>query len=329
MSKNTGKVKIALATLVLGTLAATAHGLNLTKKEYKDADVVLNSRNSLSLRGEVSDESVSKVIKQLRQLDTDREAGKPVYLVLYTPGGSVQAGLELFEAAKGLRRPVKTITIFAASMGFQAAQSLEERLILESGVLMSHKAAGGHTGEFDSGNESQLDNRIGLWKQRVKDLDLKTVERTKGKQTLQSYMKAYENELWLTGKQAVEGGYADRIVTVRCDGTLNASEEQVFGSPGMEVRVKFSRCPLQTGPEEVEMHIKTNRGVMPIEEFTSKGGLLGVECAVAASRVTPTAEGVLCAVDANLTREKIEQERQKIQRSYSAAGMRSGIVTRF
>ncbi len=323
------KVKIALTALVLGALAVTAHGLKLSRKSSKDADVILSDRNALSLKGEVSDESVGKLIKQLRELDTDKEAGEPIYLVLYTPGGSIQAGLELIEAAKGMRRPVKTITIFAASMGFQTAQNLEERLILESGVLMSHKARGGYTGEFDSGNESQLDSRISLWKQRIKELDLKTVERTKGKQTLQSYMKAYENELWLTGHQAVEGGYADRTATVRCDSSLNSSEEQVFSSFGMEVRVKFSRCPLQTGPESVEMHIKTNRGTMAIEEFTSKGGILGVDCTVAASRVVPTQEGVLCAVDGNLTREKIELQRQKIYQSYTSAGMRAGVVTRF
>jgi len=106
-------------------------------------------------------------------------------------------------------------------MGFQIAQNLGERLVLKSGVMMSHHAEGGTEGQMGGKGQSQLQARIGLWERRIKELDEETVRRTKGKQTLASYQEAYDHELWLTGKEAVEQGYADRVVTVRCDSSLD------------------------------------------------------------------------------------------------------------
>src|SRR5690349_7507606 len=121
------KSTIAVIGVLLATAAAAS--LKIRSAPAKDADVVLTDKNSVTLRGEVSDESVNALIKTLRSLDTDKEVGKPIYLTVYSPGGSIQSGIELNDAVKGLRRPVKTITIFAASMGFQIVQNLDERLI--------------------------------------------------------------------------------------------------------------------------------------------------------------------------------------------------------
>lgn len=241
-------------------------------------DIKLTADNTVTLRTSFNSSSVTKLKQDLLELDANLKSGYPIYLVLYTPGGSIQKGLELFEFVKGLNRPVHTITIFAASMGFQTVQSLGKRYILKYGVLMSHKARGGFEGEF-GGGLSQLDSRYGLWLRRVDMLDKVTVARTGGKQTLKSYRAAYDNELWLNGPEAVEKGYADDVATVSCDTTLTSKTvNQVFDLGFFRVTASFSGCPIITSPTAVRGELLTNDGFMETKDFLVKNGKFGEKC---------------------------------------------------
>jgi len=232
----------------------------------------LTKDNTAVLFGVVDSTSVSDVMQQIQKLDSSLKSGYAINLVLYTPGGSIQDGLELIEYLKSVNRPINTITVFAASMGFQIAQNLKNRYILQNGVLMSHKAAGGFEGEFGDGN-SQIDSRYGLWMSRIKEMDEQTVAKTKGKQTLASYRKAYQNELWLTGAQAVKGGYADLVISAQCDKSLDSTRSQHLEIMGFGINVVYSSCPLNTNPLSVEIEIPTNKGVMKHADFLAKGGV--------------------------------------------------------
>ena len=111
-------------------------------------------------------------------MDASLKSGYPIYLFLNTPGGSIQAGLELIEGLNGINRPIHTVTLFAASMGWQLVQHLGTRYVLKYGVLMSHKARGQFSGEF-GGGASQMDARYGLWLKRVHIME--TLQYTRGK----------------------------------------------------------------------------------------------------------------------------------------------------
>lgn len=278
-------------------------------------DIKLTADNTAVLRSSFNSSSVSKLKQDLLELNANLKSGYPIYLVLYTPGGSIQKGLELFEFVKGLNRPVHTITIFAASMGFQTVQSLGERYILNYGVLMSHKARGGFQGEF-GGGLSQLDSRYGLWLRRVDMLDKVTVKRTNGKQTLKSYRASYDNELWLNGPEAVAQGYADDIATVSCDVTLTSKTiDQTFDLGFFRITASFSGCPLLTAPVGIRGELLTNNGFVETHDFLKKNGKFGKKCRE--KEVSPskdyygnTVQGKpaqLCAYDKELTLPKIEQ----------------------
>jgi ATP-dependent protease ClpP protease subunit len=233
----------------------------------------LSKDNTAVLFGVVDGTSVSDVIQQIQKLDSSMKSGYPIYLVLYTPGGSIQDGLELIEFLNSVNRPVNTVTIFAASMGFQIAQNAGNRYIIQNGVLMSHKAAGGFEGEFGDGM-SQIDSRYGLWMSRILELDQQTVKRTNGKQTLKSYRAAYQNELWRTGSQSVKEGYADKVVQASCSKDLNdTTRVQNLEFFGMPIKVTYSGCPLNTNPLSVEVELPTNKGTMSHKEFLAKGGV--------------------------------------------------------
>lgn len=154
--------KIAM-TFILGLFMSSCG------EAAKDGQVVLKENNTIVLSDEVNAMTVAKVLEQARDLDSKLKKGEPLYLILNTPGGSVSDGLELVDMLKGMDRKVHTITIFAASMGFQIAQQMNDRLMIGSGTLMSHKARGAVRGEFGGDEPSQLDSRLNLWKSKIKN----------------------------------------------------------------------------------------------------------------------------------------------------------------
>lgn len=255
------KKSAVVVTLLVGALLFPLSSLN---KSSNDNQVVLSKDNMVVLSGEIDGEMSGAVISQAKTLGNKRFSnGKPVYLFMNTPGGSIQTGLEMIESLKGLDRPVSTVSLFAASMGFQVVQNLGERLVLKNGVLMSHRAAGEFSGSFGGQRPSQMDNRYNLWLTRLTELDEDVVNRTNGKQTIDSYQKAYANELWLTGSQAVKEGYADRIVSVRCDSSLDGVTTHTIKIFGLKIDFDIDNCPMNTSPMNIRVSSPDDSEVSP------------------------------------------------------------------
>ena len=252
-----------ILSVVTVLLAVVAYPLVSSSKSDTKNTITLTDKNLVVLNGAIDDESVGSIIQQLQKLDQQTKlVGKPdpIYLYLYTPGGSIQSGLELIDATQGLNRPVNTVISFAASMGWQTAQGLGERLILKNGVLMSHRAAGGFEGSFGGKGPSQLDNRYAFWLQRLNEMDEQTVRRSKGKQTLESYRNQYQNEMWLTGSQAVEQGYADQVVAVKCDKSLDGNITHSVNFLGFLITYETARCPIVTAIMNVKISAPGENG---------------------------------------------------------------------
>jgi ATP-dependent protease ClpP protease subunit len=214
--------------------------------------IKLNDSNTVSLKNAVMEDSASEVINELAKREGNSEP--VIYLILDTPGGSVFAGLNLIHFLKGYSKPVKTITIFAASMGFQIVEGNPgERLILDTGVLMSHPMSGGFRGELGTG--FSLDNQHGYIKEIIETMDKQVVSRTKGKVSLEEYQKSYDNELWTTGQKAIDKGYADTLVQATCSEELSSSTNFIevrefigftmMGPMALQIKYEFSKCPLQ------------------------------------------------------------------------------------
>lgn len=307
--KISNKLKAAMGLLAF--LAVLIPAKSAMSKDPSPDAVVLSADNTIVLDDEMAGEVIANVILKAKELDNaldtrvNRALGnkKPLYLFLNSPGGSVQAGLEMFEALDGLGRPVHTVTLFAASMAFQTAQNLGDRLILKNGVLMSHRARGGFTGEFGGQSPSQMESRQALWLSRITELDKKTVERTKGKQTLESYQKQYASEMWLTGAQSVEQGYADRVVTIKCDSSLAGVNTKEVSFFGLVIQYDVDKCPINTGPMNIRIGLRTNHGIKPLNTFKEENGGFGSDCIQMASMPS---SNKLCALDTSLNIERID-----------------------
>lgn len=253
------KVKAAIGVCLALLLALVPVSSLSSSSETKDV-VVLTSSNTIVINSEINGDSVAKAISDAKKLDNahsgvkERVSGKQTfYLFLNTPGGSVQSGLELMEALGGLNHKVDTITLFAASMGFQIVQGLGDRLILRSGIMMSHHAAGQVSGEFGGSVKTQMENRQQLWLDRTREMDEQTVSRTKGKQTYESYTKEYDHEMWLTGTKSVKEGYSDKIVSVRCDASLDGVTTNHINFLGVDIAYDLDNCPLNTSPTNIRV----------------------------------------------------------------------------
>lgn len=310
------KLLILLIALTM-SFAAIAKEPTKAETSAKMTEIVLTEDNTVTLRTQFSGESIGKLIQQIMAMDSKLPSKYPIYLFLYTPGGSIQAGLEFYEFTRSLNRPIHTITLFAASMGFQTVQQLGKRYILKNGILMSHQAAGGQSGSF-----SQIQSRFGLWVRRVEQLDKDAAARTNGKHTLQSYQAAYQNELWMTGDEAVEQGFADEVVAAKCDsGLVSGTESVEVDGLFSSVNVTFSKCPINTTPTGVSANVVTNVGKMSLTEFVSKNPQFKT-CSDQKAEISYYAgsgtNDVICASDPTLNMEVIKADMAKTMEMFKS-----------
>jgi ATP-dependent Clp protease protease subunit len=291
---------IALCILSLSTTLLVS-----TPTVDKDT-ILLTAENTLVLNTEVNGESEGAILNRAKLLDRHLAPGEPMYLYLNTPGGSVQAGEEMIEALTAIGRPVHTISAFSASMGFQIAENLGTRYILSTGVMMGHRAAGGVQGSFGGEEPSQMANRYSLMVREMADLDMRVVKRTNGKQTLASYQKAYANELYIRGQEAVEQGYADKVTKVKCDSSLSGTTKHSTNMMGFKVDYELDKCPLNSNPQNISVAMSTTKGFMSEDKFVQSSGGFGLGCIQSAA----IDKNKLCALDINMNWDTIPSVRK-------------------
>jgi len=223
-----------LGELVMGEADAAPKDLNV---------VLLSSNNTVSLRLPVTDETVEAV--QEAMINKKRAGAKELFLVLNSPGGSISAGRTLIETAKGLGIPVHTISMFSASMSFIISQYLDTRYVLDSSTLMSHRAyVKGMNGSIPGTLLSQalaLHNEIAEISKHITD---------RAKMDPQTYDRLIADELWMTGNISLNMHFADKVVKVQCDSSLQGDDSPIkIATPFGSLNVVFKKCPLFTDPK--------------------------------------------------------------------------------
>lgn len=210
--------------------------------------ITLSKDNTVTLREPFYSDTVTPLQAKLLNLDKTMRDGEPLYLFLSTPGGSIDAGMDLIRVGKSLNREVKTITHFAASMGFITVQNLGERLTLDNGILMAHRAKAGIAGQIPG----ELDTRYNFLKQEISYVEDTVKNRIN--MTEDNYRAMVENEHWTYGKASVKENLADRIVEVKCGQDLRGTytEEQIIFI--FKLRITWSECPLITEPLSIDIN---------------------------------------------------------------------------
>lgn len=103
----------------------------------------------IMLSGQVTDDLANSIISQLLFLDA-QDSEKDIYLYINSPGGSVTAGLAIYDTMNFVKADVQTIVMgMAASMGsfLLTAGTKGKRFALPNAEIMIHQPLGGAQGQ--------------------------------------------------------------------------------------------------------------------------------------------------------------------------------------
>lgn len=162
----------------------------------------------IMLSGEVNDEMSNSIIAQLLFLDA-QDPEKDIYLYINSPGGSVSAGLAIFDTMNFVKADVQTIVLgMAASMGsfLLTAGEKGKRFALPNAEIMIHQPLGGAQGqatEIDIAAKHILKTR--------KRLNTILAERTG--QDIETINHDTERDNYMTAEEAKEYGLIDEVLT--------------------------------------------------------------------------------------------------------------------
>jgi len=194
----------------MGYLVPTV--LEQTSRGERSYDIYsrLLKERIIFLSGEVTDDSASLIVAQLLFLESE-DPSKDIQLYIDSPGGSVSAGLAIYDTMNYIKCDVATTCIgMAASMGafLLAAGEKGKRYALPNAEVMIHQPLGGARGqatEIPIAAEHILKTRDRL--NRI------LAERT-GK-TIEEIAAATERDNFLSAQEALEFGLIDSIPTKR------------------------------------------------------------------------------------------------------------------
>lgn len=162
------------------------------------------------LNGQVTDAQASLVTAQLLFLESD-DPDKDISLYINSPGGSITAGMAIFDTMNYIKSDVSTICIgMAASMGafLLAAGAKGKRYVLPNSEVMIHQPLGGAQGQ--ASDVKIRAERLLKTKERLNELlsDLTGQE-------LEKIEKDTERDNFMTAKEAVNYGLVDEVITSR------------------------------------------------------------------------------------------------------------------
>lgn len=164
----------------------------------------------IMLDGEVNQHSSSLICAQLLFLESENP-DKAVNLYINSPGGSVTAGMAIYDTMQFIKPEVHTIVMGqAASMGslLATAGTPGKRYILPNARHMIHQPLGGAQGQA---TDVEIQARELLrWKQVLTDIYVKHTGRDR-----KTLSRDLERDFFMTAGEAVEYGLADKILITR------------------------------------------------------------------------------------------------------------------
>ena len=170
---------------------------------------LLNDR-IVMLTDEVNDVTSSLVVSQLLYLE-GQDPTKDISLYINSPGGSVTAGMAIYDTMQYIKCDVSTICMgMAASMGafLLAAGAKGKRLSLPNSDIMIHQPSGGAKGQA-----TDIMIHANYITKKKKLLNEILAERTG--QSLETITRDTERDNFMTAQEALEYGLIDKIIDKR------------------------------------------------------------------------------------------------------------------
>ena len=162
----------------------------------------------IMINGEINDATSNLVVAQLLFLESE-DPDKDIYIYINSPGGSITAGMAIYDTMQYIKPDVCTICIgLAASMGSFLLSSGKKgkRYALPNAEIMIHQPLGGFQGQatdFDIHAKRIL---------RIKD-KLNQILSKNTDQPLEKIKADVERDYFLDADEAMEYGLVDKVIT--------------------------------------------------------------------------------------------------------------------
>lgn len=159
---------------------------------------------------EVNDATASLIVSQLLFLEA-KDADKDIQLYIISPGGSVTAGMAIYDTMQYIKCDVSTICVgLAASMGafLLSSGAKGKRIALPNAEIMIHQPSAGTQGKVTD-MESDVEHFLRI-KQRLNKILAENTGKTPEQVKLDS-----ERDHWMTADEAQAYGLVDKVIYKR------------------------------------------------------------------------------------------------------------------
>jgi ATP-dependent Clp protease protease subunit len=177
---------------------------------------LLNDR-VVFLGGEVEEEIANLIVAQLVHLESD-DPDKDIQLYINSPGGSIYAGLAIYDAMQFIRPDVQTICYgVAMSMGslLLAGGAPGKRMALPNSRILIHQPSGGFQGQ--SADIEIHAREVLALRARIDEIYAKHT-----KQAVERVHADMDRDRYFTGQEALAYGLVDRVIERRGGKTQSA-----------------------------------------------------------------------------------------------------------
>ncbi len=191
-----------MSYLVPYVIEQTNHG----ERSYDIYSRLLKDR-IIFLGGEVTDDSANAIIAQLLFLEAD-DPKKDIFMYINSPGGSVTAGMAIFDTMQYVKPDVCTFCVgMAASMGavLLAAGEKGKRFALPNSEIMIHQPLGGASGQA---TDIEIHARRII---EIKDKMNRILSERTG-QDLEKVRQDTERDYFMEAQAAMEYGLIDKVI---------------------------------------------------------------------------------------------------------------------
>lgn len=199
----------ALDTEMLGLVPMVIESSGRGERSYDIYSRLLKER-VIFMVGPVHDQMANLIVAQLLFLESENP-DKDISLYINSPGGSVSAGLAIFDTMQFIKPDVSTLcTGIAASMGafLLAAGAKGKRFSLPNSRIMIHQPSGGSQGQA---SDIEIQAREILYLRER----LNTILAERTGRTAEQISKDTDRDNFMSANEAVDYGLIDKVYTTR------------------------------------------------------------------------------------------------------------------
>ena len=203
------KLQSALDTEMIGMIPMVIEQSGRGERAFDIYSRLLKER-VIFLVGQVNDHMANLIVAQLLFLESENP-DKDISLYINSPGGSVSAGMAIYDTMQFIKPQVSTLcTGMAASMGafLLAAGAKDRRFSLPNSRIMIHQPSGGAHGQA---SDIEIQAREILYLRER----LNTILAEKTGQSVEQIGKDTERDNFMSADEAVSYGIIDKVLSTR------------------------------------------------------------------------------------------------------------------